>query len=900
MSFTMNFKDVGRLPLPGDNVAIATRRLEAGTVVVVADGSEFMLSHVVLEGHRFAVREIKADHALLSWERPFGVALKAIAPGDYVCNQSVLETLAGRRIDFALPSAPNFADRIVSYQIDPNQFQPGRQVAPRTDGPVFQGYGRGARGVGTRNFIVVLATSSRTAGYAHRLAERMRDATNECSDIDGVVAVAHTEGGTRETPNNANLLLRTLAGFVVHPNVGAILAVDYGSEPINNRTLLDFMAAERYPLDDVRHAFLSLDGDFEAQLSSGERVIRRWLAPVNAAKRSDQPLAGLKVALQCGGSDAFSGISGNPLAAWAARELIRCGGSAVLAETDELIGAESYILQNVRDLHTAQQFLHMIERFKERVAWHGTSAEGNPSGGNKLRGLYNIVLKSIGAAAKSHPDVRLDSVIDYAQRMSTPGFHFMDSPGNDLESIAGEVASGCNLIYFVTGNGSITNFPFVPTVKIVTTTRRYELLSADMDVNAGAYLDGVPLDTLGHELFTKTLGVAAGARTRGEHAGHSQVSIWRNWQQRDGRRLAELLASDAPDGAPLPVPAAGNIPEHTFRAIRCGEQTVTDRMGLILPTSLCSGQIARLCAERLNAKGLGRAQGISRFAALPHTEGCGSSGTSVENILARTMMGYATHPLVKTALLLEHGCEKTHNDFMRDEFAEQGVDAERFGWASVQMDGGIDRVLDRVESWFAESISGMEAPVYEDVGAGALRVGLLSNGPIAASAASALAVLTRWIVTAGGTVVVPEHDRLLHEISYVTGVLEGGAPDVCLANGQGAHEPGFYVMAAPAEECTEIITGLGATGMELLLAHVGEHPLQGHPLVPVLQISTDDDVVRRFGDDMDLRLGQPADTWPDQILGLLVCTGGREYTARAAALGNTAFQVSRGLLGVSS
>jgi hypothetical protein len=107
-------------------------------------------------------------------------------------------------------------------------------------------------------------------------------------------------------------------------------------------------------------------------------------------------------------------------------------------------------------------------------------------------------------------------------------------------------------------------------------------------------------------------------------------------------------------------------------------------------------------------------------------------------------------------------------------------------------------------------------------------------------------------------------------------------------------------MAAPAEECTEIITGLGATGMELLLAHVGEHPLQGHPLVPVLQISTDDDVVRRFGDDMDLRLGQPDDTWPDQILGLLVCTGGREYTARAAALGNTAFQVSRGLLGVSS
>ena len=163
-----------------------------------------------------------------------------------------------------------------------------------------------------------------------------------------------------------------------------------------------------------------------------------------------------------------------------AKEVIRYGGRANLAETDELIGAEAYLLQNTRDLATAQTFLDYVAEFKERLAWHGQTAEGNPTGGNKLRGLYNIALKSIGAAIKRHPDVRLDWVVDYGERMvktvddsaqcgtapdPAPGFYFMNTPGNDLESIAGQVAGGSNLIIFVTGNGSITNFPFVPTIK---------------------------------------------------------------------------------------------------------------------------------------------------------------------------------------------------------------------------------------------------------------------------------------------------------------------------------------------------------------------------------------------------------------------------------------------------
>src|SRR5690606_5666671 len=138
--------------------------------------------------------------------------------------------------------------------------------------------------------------------------------------IDGIVAVAHTEGGHGEA-NNQDLLLRTLAGFVVHPNVGAVLIVDYGREKINNGLLKAYL--QDYPLDAVLHDFMSLSESFEDDLALGESIVSGWLETVNAMERSAQPLRELKIALQCGGSDAFSGVSGNPLAAWVAKEVIQ-------------------------------------------------------------------------------------------------------------------------------------------------------------------------------------------------------------------------------------------------------------------------------------------------------------------------------------------------------------------------------------------------------------------------------------------------------------------------------------------------------------------------------------------------------------------------------------------------
>ena len=675
---------VARIPTPGDNAAIATRRLEAGCAIEHR-GAVLHLSHTVLEGHRLVLEPTPEGAQLLSWGLPFGVATRDLGSGEYLCNAKILAALAERHVDFELPARANFADTLERYELDRTRFAPGRQVPLSRSPGTFEGFLRpGGRGIGTRNFIVVLATTMRANALAQALAARFDRIAEQHPPIDGVVAVTHTEGGGRSRQNNLEHVLRTLSGIVVHPNVGAVLAFDYGTEPFDNDTLRNFMALNRYPLDSVTHHFMRIESGFDEALERGAETIRAWVPALHALERSRQPLSGLKVALQCGGSDAFSGVSGNALAGWVAKEIIRNRGSANLAETDELMGAEPYVLANVRDLDTASAFLGKIEAFKAYASHHGASAEGNPSGGNNYRGLYNIALKSIGAARKKDPEVRLDYVIDYAQPMTEAGYYFMDSPGNDLESIAGQVASGANLIFFITGNGSITNFPFVPTLKFVTTSGRFRMLAQEMDVNAGRYNDGESMDALGAETFDLAVRVASGARSKGELAGHAQVQIWRDWPQHDASRVEAIRSAPRPRGDPLPV-GPGTPSSLQFDALSTDDGYTCDQVGLVMPTSLCSGQVARLVAARMNEKMSGGA--VSRYVALVHTEGCGSANTAA--VFLRTMLGHLKHRFTRRAMLLEHGCEQTHNDAVRNFLEECGVDPARYGWASVQLDGGI-------------------------------------------------------------------------------------------------------------------------------------------------------------------------------------------------------------------
>lgn len=888
------FEEIGRLPVPPDNVAIAIRRLEAGTTVEYA-GSRFSLSHTILEGHRFAVQPIHPGEPLLSWNRPFGVAIVEIMPGDYVRNENVLRELRRRTLDFALPETPNFADQIAPFVFDESRFQPSPPTPRYDETLTFMGYPRpGGRGAGTRNLIVLLGTSSLVAGFVRTLEARLKPLAEAYSNIDGIAAVAHTEGG-HEQPNNRDLLLRTLAGFVVHPNVGAVLIVDYGSEAVNNAHLREYMEQHNYPLADVPHRFVSLSRSFRDDLDSCAEIVSDWLEAVSAVNRAEVPLTELKIALQCGGSDAFSGISGNPLAGWVAREVIQHGGSANLAETDELIGAESYTLEKVRDADLAKKFLATLDRFKTWAGWHGHSAEGNPSGGNLYRGLYNIYLKSLGAATKRDPAVRLDYVIDYGEPMREPGYYFMDSPGNDLESIAGQVASGCNMIFFVTGNGSITNFPFVPTIKIVTTSERYRLLSNEMDVNAGAYLDGTPMDELGQETLQLTVAVASGRRTVGERAGHAQVQIWRDWRLTRPTDLSRYRRAEY-SGKPLSIRGGMAVPDMRFPAYRIRRGFAADQVGLILPTSLCSGQIARMCAEQLNAMRLGQNRGVSRFVTLVHTEGCGAAnGDELDN----TLIGYLIHPMVRAALLLEHGCEKTHNSYFRQLMDDKGLDPQNFGWASVQLDGGIENVIDKMRRWFEGRLTSAPQPEMAEVGLEAVRLGLVTYGEVTAELARQFAVLTGTIVAAGGSVVVPHNDTLLGHLAYTKTLSIPEAPEPTLGYAQQAEATGLHVMDMPSRQWSETLTGLGATGVDLILAHVDSRPMSGHPLIPVLQVTSNPEAGARYAADFDLILNHSHTHWSGQLLDRAVSVLSREYMPRLADSGNIDFQITRGPLGVS-
>ena len=248
-------QDIGRLPDPADNCAIAIRDLEAGALIRRGD-AEFALSHKTLEGHRFAIQAIAKGEELTSWGQRFGIALRDIRAGDYVINRGVQIELERRQLDFELPSQPNFNNRIMPHQFDETSFRAAAPLPRYSQDRHFMGYARdGGRGAGTRNVIVVLGTSSLAGGFVRTLTQLTAGMADAYENVDGIVPIAHTEGG-HHSPNNRELLLRTLAGFMAHPNVGAVAAVDYGGEAITNRDLRGYMQANGYPLEAITHEFL--------------------------------------------------------------------------------------------------------------------------------------------------------------------------------------------------------------------------------------------------------------------------------------------------------------------------------------------------------------------------------------------------------------------------------------------------------------------------------------------------------------------------------------------------------------------------------------------------------------------------------------------------------------------
>lgn len=229
---------------------------------------------------------------------------------------------------------------------------------------------------------------------------------------------------------------------------------------------------------------------------------------------------------------------------------------------------------------------------------------------------------------------------------------------------------------------------------------------------------------------------------------------------------------------------------------------------------------------------------------------------------------------------------------------EMGMDPEQLGWASVQLDGGIEQVMAKIETWFVQH-GEAGTGTRTDHGPDALQIGLLTAGPISQSASLGMAQLTRLLVSAGGTVVVPENSALLSADSYRHAVLTEPATMPSLDYGERMVRGGFHIMSSPTSHWVELLSGIGATGAQLIVAYIGQHPVQSHPLVPVLQITASEEVEQRYGDDLDLVLAGDADGWHEQILELVSDVLCGKTLPKLHQQGNVDFQITRGLLGVS-
>ena len=879
------FNNVATFAALEDNCAIATRTINKGTKILMPNGVDVItISHKILEGHRFAAKTLFADDLLLSWGLRFGrVVSPTVKPGEYMINNTMIDSFAKRGIT-DLPDA-NFVDEITPYTLAEEDFNlnPPTQVplyeAPRT----FFGFKRlGSRGTGTRNYVVILGTSSLSAPYARELARQCKRCAYDRKKIDGIVPIAHTEG-TVEGALNRDKVIRTLAGFVVHPNVGAVVLCDFGYEDVSSETIIsyqDILYQER--LGNTRFAKIRLGSDLQEDLAEGKKIIQEYLAEIEREDaRTEQPFNQIKIALQCGGSDAFSGVSANPTVGNVAKEVIRNGGGACLAETDELIGAESHVLAKVRSREVAQKFLATVEWFKNWMSWHGQTAENNPSGGNQLRGIYNITLKSIGAGMKKPKDVRLDHVIDYGElQPDNYGYTFMNSPGNDLESVSGQVATGCNFILFTTGNGAVTNHPLVPTIKILTTTRRYELLKNDMDFNAGRHQDPaskVPIDELGQELLELLNKCASGKRTVGEIANHAQVQIWRNW--------AFQNSTDMELNTPSKL-YQGNLQGTAIKSTRSGHFDLlgervsctyvksqshlngsadkalslsSGSVALVVATSLCSSEVSQKVADALNkrlkqAREDGASSGvtkenisITRFVACAHTEGCGSAHThNAGEIQLRVLFGHLMHPNVSSGFLIEHGCEKNHNDYFRQEMAKCGMDPRSFGWASVQLGGGLDNVMINALAYFfpgedSKKMSNSLPVIRSLFPTEKLRVGIFSvslkGRKVSVQNAIGAARFVQQCLSCKALPIMASTCPLLKCPKFLDEVFEtqNTEPTLSFAQQPAVAFHGLHIMNSPTNDVIETCTAFAAAGSAAIVIFAEDmKTVPGHPFVPVI------------------------------------------------------------------
>ena len=491
---------------PDDSVVIARATLLPGATV--ADG--VVSIGRIPAGHKVAVKPIAVGEAIRRYGQIIGFATAPIAAGEHVHVQN-----CGMG-DFAKDYAYGVDARPTAY------FDP-----PAT----FQGIRRPDGRVATRNYIGILTSVNCSAHVASVVADAFKrnpftgaDPLADYPNVDGVVALTHKTGCGMTGGEPLALLRRTLGGFARHVNFSAVIVMGLGCEVNQIGGLME----EQRLAGRLRTMDIQDMGGSRKTVAAGIDFVREALQEATKVHRETVPASELKVALQCGGSDGYSGITANPSLGAASDLIVRHGGSVILAETPETYGAEHLLTRRAVSREVGEKLVGLMRWWEAYCAREGAEMNANPSPGNKAGGLTTILEKSLGAMAKGGTTNLVD-VLHYAEQATKKGFNFMDTPGYDPVSATGEVAGGANLVCFTTGRGSVFGCKPAPSIKLATNTPMFTRMEDDMDVNCGTVLSGdETVQQCGQRIFDLILRVASGEPTKSEafDFGAAEFAPW--------------------------------------------------------------------------------------------------------------------------------------------------------------------------------------------------------------------------------------------------------------------------------------------------------------------------------------------------------------------------------------
>jgi altronate hydrolase len=493
-----------------DDVLIARTQLVGGTTVesVTARG-------LIPAGHKIATRSIAIGEPVRRYNQIIGFASKPIAAGEHVHTHN---------LDMGLNKGNFERDYAFGADVKP---EPARQLA------TFMGINRPDGRVATRNYIGVLTSVNCSATAARAIADYFSRQTNpqalaDFPHVDGVVALTHGTGCGMDTDGmGMQILQRTLTGYATHANFWGALVVGLGCEANQINAWLTHGSLREG--DNLRVFNIQDTGGTTKTVAKGVELIKAMLPKANEVRREPCSAAHITIGLQCGGSDGYSGISANPALGAAVDLLVAHGGTAILSETPEIYGAEHLLTRRAVRPDVAEKLIARIKWWEHYTQINDGEMNNNPSPGNKAGGLTTILEKSLGAVAKGGTS-NLQGVFEYAEKVNTSGFVYMDTPGYDPVSATGQVAGGANLICFTTGRGSAYGCAPSPSLKLATNSALWRKQEDDMDINCGEIIDGSStVAEMGQRIFELVLATASGTASKSEQHGYGQ-SEFVPWQ----------------------------------------------------------------------------------------------------------------------------------------------------------------------------------------------------------------------------------------------------------------------------------------------------------------------------------------------------------------------------------